>query len=115
MAKTILRVRPTHGFCVVELSGSSGEMDQNSPCSSLASASSPSSATTAGCVWIARRHCPDRKLVAALPATGAAVLNADDERVIAMGADCAAKVISYGATRRTARRRHGSAWPIGFS
>jgi UDP-N-acetylmuramoyl-tripeptide--D-alanyl-D-alanine ligase len=52
---------------------------------------------------IQAHRCPPRR--------GTAVLNADDERVIAMGANCAAKVISYGTTRRTARRRHRPAWP----
>ena len=37
------------------------------------------------------------ELVAALPATGTAVLNADDERVVAMRARTRAEVITYGA------------------
>src|SRR3546814_7256634 len=36
------------------------------------------------------------ELVAALPPTGTAVLNADDERVVAMRADTSAEVVTYG-------------------
>ena len=53
------------------------------------------------------------KLVAALPATGTAVLNADDELVLAMGQGCPAKVLSYGVSPQADLRAQDirSAWP----
>lgn len=53
------------------------------------------------------------KLVAALPATGTAVLNADDELVLAMGKGCAAKVLSYGLSAQADLRAEEirCAWP----
>ena len=45
------------------------------------------------------------ELVEALPANGVAVLNADDPRVAAMAARTAARVVTFGAPRRRARRR----------
>lgn len=101
LAKTILSVRPTHNFCVVELSESMpGEMDQ--PLALL----QPSVAivTLVGSDHLAAYDSIDAlagemgKLVASLPATGCAVLNADDARVLAMAATCPAKVITYGVS-----------------
>lgn len=53
------------------------------------------------------------KLVAALPATGTAVLNADDELVRAMGQGCAAKVLSYGVSPQADLRAEDirAVWP----
>lgn len=53
------------------------------------------------------------KLIAALPATGTAVLNADDELVLAMGKGCAAKVLSYGLSPQADLRAEDirSVWP----
>jgi aminoacyl-tRNA hydrolase len=57
------------------------------------------------------------KLVAALPETGTAVLNADDPQVLAMAARCRGRVITYGlspaATVRAENVRSG--WPEGLS
>lgn len=101
LAKTILGVRPTHRFCVVELSESMpGEMDQ--PLALL----QPSVAivTLVGSDHLAAYDSVDAlagemgKLVASLPATGCAVLNADDARVLAMAATCPAKVITFGVS-----------------
>ena len=53
------------------------------------------------------------KLIAALPATGTAVLNADDELVVAMAANCAGKVITYGTSPAAELRAEDirAAWP----
>ena len=53
------------------------------------------------------------KLIAALPATGTAVLNADDELVVAMAANCAGKVITYGTSAAAELRAEDirAAWP----
>ncbi len=53
------------------------------------------------------------KLVAALPASGVAVLNADDPRVFAMQARCRGRVISYGLAPQATLRAEdaSSAWP----
>ncbi len=45
------------------------------------------------------------ELPAALPAGGAAVLNADDPRVLAMAGQTRARVVTFG--RRAGRRRAG--------
>ena len=52
-------------------------------------------------------------LVASLPSTGTAVLNADDELVLAMAAKCAAKVLTYGVSPRAELRAEDvrSIWP----
>jgi UDP-N-acetylmuramoyl-tripeptide--D-alanyl-D-alanine ligase len=47
------------------------------------------------------------ELVEALPATGLAVLNADDERVAAMAARTAARVLTFGTSRRADLRVSG--------
>lgn len=53
------------------------------------------------------------KLVAALPAHGTAVLNADDELVNAMGRGCAANVLTYGLSAQADLRAEEirSVWP----
>ena len=49
------------------------------------------------------------ELVEALPADGAAILNADDPRVLAMAARTAARVVTFGVDDRTAQIRHAPA------
>jgi aminoacyl-tRNA hydrolase len=53
------------------------------------------------------------KLVASLPSTGTAVLNADDELVLGMAANCAAKVITYGISAKAELRAEDVSgdWP----
>lgn len=53
------------------------------------------------------------KLIAALPATGTAVLNIDDELVRAMAVSCAGKVITYGTSPAAELRAEdiSAAWP----
>ncbi len=99
IAEALLRLMPWHSYFVTELSGHrSGEMDENLPLvrpsigivtiigDDHASAEYPREA-------IIREK---SKLVAALPPTGTAVLNADDPAVLGMAAVCKAKVITYG-------------------
>lgn len=53
------------------------------------------------------------KLVKSLPASGIAVLNADDPRVIAMQSQCAGRTITYGMSEHAMLRGDAvqSAWP----
>ncbi|MDO9195025.1 aminoacyl-tRNA hydrolase, partial [Rhodoferax sp.] len=53
------------------------------------------------------------QLIASLPATGTAVLNADDPSVLAMSNDCAARIITYGTSLSASLRAEdiSSIWP----
>lgn len=116
VAKVVLRLRPGHDFCIAELSEDKpGIMD--APLALLRP--SIGIVTVVGNDhWsafgsrdgIARETA---KLVAALPASGTAVLNADDETVLAMAKDCAAKVITYGTSPTATLRAEDvrSEWP----
>lgn len=116
VAKVVLRLRPGHDFCIAELSEDKpGIMD--APLALLRP--SIGIVTVVGNDhWsafgsregIARETA---KLVAALPASGTAVLNADDEVVLAMAKGCAAKVISCGTSATATLRADDvrSVWP----
>jgi len=116
VAKVVLRLRPSHDFCIAELSEDKpGIMD--APLALLRP--SVGIVTVIGNDhWsafgsrdgIARET---GKLVAALPASGTAVLNADDAAVLAMAQDCAAKVITYGTSPQASLRAQDvrSVWP----
>ncbi|MDP2369221.1 aminoacyl-tRNA hydrolase [Rhodoferax sp.] len=116
IAKAMLKLRPTHRFFVTELSGHQpNEMDR--PLKLLqpsigivtvigddhTSADYPREA-------IAREK---SKLIAALPPTGAAVLNADDALVASMATVCRARVITYGVSAGAELRAESirSVWP----
>jgi len=116
IAEALLRLMPWHSYFVTELSGHrSGEMDENLPLvrpsigivtiigDDHASAEYPREA-------IIREK---SKLVAALPPTGTAVLNADDPAVLGMAAVCKAKVITYGISPSADLRAEDvrSVWP----
>ena len=116
IAEAILRSRKSHDFFVTELSGHrANEMDENLPLvrpsigivtlvsDDHSSASYPRDA-------IAREK---GKLIASLPASGTAVLNADDEVVRAMAARSVAKVLTYGLSPDAELRAEdvSSAWP----
>lgn len=116
IAKAILKLRPTHRFFVTELSGHKpNEMDRPltlvRPSVGIVtvigddhtSAQYPREA-------IAREK---GKLMAALPPNGTAVLNADDELVLAMATHSRAKVITYGLSPRADLRADDtrSVWP----
>jgi UDP-N-acetylmuramoyl-tripeptide--D-alanyl-D-alanine ligase len=116
VTKIVLRLRPSHDFCIADLSEDKpGIMD----------ASLALLRPTIGIVtvvghdhWAAfgLRECLARevgKLVAALPAHGTAVLNADDEAVLSMASGCGAKGITYGPSTKGSLRAEDvqSAWP----
>ena len=116
IAMAVLRVRPFHSFFVTELSEDRpGVMDR--PLALLR--------PSIGIVTVVQddhlaAHASREalaqemaKLVASLPATGTAVLNADDERVLAMTANCVAKVITFGTSVKAQLRAEdvSSVWP----
>ncbi|MBK7564630.1 MAG: hypothetical protein IPI21_10280 [Propionivibrio sp.] len=116
IAKPMLRLRPTHSFFVTELSGDKpNAMDQ--PLALV----QPS----IGIVTVVRDDHSSKdypreaiaeekgKLIASLPATGTAVLNADDELVLAMAAKSVARVITYGLSPKAELRAEeiSSVWP----
>lgn len=116
VAKVVLRLRPGHDFCIAELSEDKpGIMD--APLALLRP--SIGIVTVVGNDHWSAFGSRDGivkevgKLVAALPATGTAVLNADDEIVLAMAKGCAAKVITYGRSPSAALRAEDvqSMWP----
>ena len=116
VAKVVLRLRPGHDFCIAELSEDQpGILD--APLALLRP--SIGIVTVIGNDhWSAFGSRDDiakeiGKLVAALPVTGTAVLNADDEVVLAMARNCAAKVITYGTCVSAGLRAEDvrSAWP----
>jgi len=116
IAKALLRVRPWHRFFVTELSEDRpGVMDR--PLALLQPR--VGIVTVLGDDHLASFESHDAiagemaKLVAALPATGTAVLNADDPAVLAMAARSAAKVILYGTSPSADLRAEDirSIWP----
>lgn len=116
VAKTVLRVRPKHDFCVTELSEDKpGAMDQPlallNPSIGIVTVIGDDHATA----YQSRDDVATEigKLVASLPATGTAVLNADDETVLAMATHCSAKVITYGTSPEAELRAENisSIWP----
>ncbi|MBK7564627.1 MAG: hypothetical protein IPI21_10265 [Propionivibrio sp.] len=76
-------------------------------------ASSPSCATTIRARDSREAIAQEGKLIASLPATGTAVLNADDELVLAMAARSAARIITYGLSPKAELRAEdiSSVWP----
>ena len=116
IAMAMLRVRPSHGHFVTELSEDRpGTMDR------ALGLLRPS----VGIVTVVRddhlsAHASRDalaqeigKLVAALPAGGTAVLNADDERVLGMATHCLADVITFGTSPHAQLRAEdvSSVWP----
>ena len=116
VAKTILSVRPTHDFCVSELGAH--KTDSLDESLTLLQPSIGIVTLIANDHWgafnsrdaIAQEK---GKLITSLPHTGTAVLNADDELVLAMAANCAAKVITYGTSPNAELRAEdiSSVWP----
>ncbi|BCB26573.1 hypothetical protein SKTS_14590 [Sulfurimicrobium lacus] len=122
VAKTILSVRPTHDFCVCEL----GADKPDSLNESLIMLQPGVGIVT----LIANDHLgafssrdaiaqEKEKLVVSLPSTGTAVLNADDELVLAMAKNCAARVMTFGISEHADVRAEniGAVWPdrLGFT
>jgi len=101
IAKALLRVRPWHRFFVTELSEDRpGVMDR--PLALLQPG--VGIITVLGDDHLASFDSRDAiaremgKLIRSLPATGTAVLNADDPAVLAMAGSTAARVLSYGTS-----------------
>ncbi len=116
VAKTVLRVRPNQAYCIAELSEHlPGVMDANlvlfQPGIAIV--------TVVKDDHLAAFESRDAlaaeiaKLVHHLPATGTAVLNADDPQVLAMAAQCNAKVLTYGLAPEADVRAEdvGAVWP----
>lgn len=116
VAKTVLRVRPWHQYCIGELSEhQAGVMNANMGLFQ----------PRLGIVTVVREvhlaafetrealAAEIAKLPLGLPASGTAVLNADDPQVLAMAAQCRAKVITYGVSAVADLRADAvsSAWP----
>ena len=116
IAKAILRARPWHSFFVTELSEDRpGVMDRPlelvRPTVGIVTVlEDDHMAAFASKAEMAREM---GKLVASLPASGTAVLNADDEQVLAMAALCHAKVVTFGLSPKAELRAQGisSVWP----
>ena len=116
ITRALLRLRPSHRCFVFELSGYKPDaMDE--PLALLRPSvgivtvvRDDHSSSTYPREAIAREK---SKLVAALPATGTAVLNADDALVAAMAAKCAGRVITYGTAAHAELRAEdvSSVWP----
>jgi UDP-N-acetylmuramoyl-tripeptide--D-alanyl-D-alanine ligase len=100
--ETILQVRPRHKFCVQEIAAATGgrrvplerPLALLRPCIGVVTNIGTDHLKAFGSIeGIAREK---GKLVAALPKAGAAILNADDPRVLAMQSACQGRVVTYG-------------------
>lgn len=116
VARMILRMRPSHDFCVAELTEDRpGVMDEMLPLLQP----SVGIVTVAKYDHVSSYDSPEGiavemgKLVTSLPTQGTAVLNADDEQVLAMAANCRGKVITYGVSPTAELRADNidTAWP----
>ena len=115
--KTILRTTPFHHACVIELGASGpGSLDRGI----RLAAPSVAVITHVGLDHYSAFRSREAvaveksKLVAALPATGVAILNADDPLVLAMGEKTGARKILYGIQSPEADLRAShirSSWP----
>ncbi|HSV50829.1 MAG TPA: aminoacyl-tRNA hydrolase [Burkholderiaceae bacterium] len=101
VARLVLRTRPQHDFCVTEIGAArAGSLDlplkllQPTVCIVTVIGDDHLS-SYASREAIAQEK---GKLVACLPKTGTAVLNADDALVRAMASKCAGKVLTYGTS-----------------
>ena len=116
VARTILATRRNDGFCVMEMSANCpGYLDP------LLDLFKPniSVVTVVRSDHLSAYHTREAvaaekvKLVTALPSTGTAILNADDDLVSAMAANCAGKVITFGFAAHADIRAEdvSSNWP----
>ena len=102
VAKTILRVRPKHAFCIAELTEDRpGVMDEQLALlqPSIGIVTIVQSDHVAAYSSVDGIALEMQKLIASLPADGFALLNADDPRVLAMAASCRATVITFGVSQ----------------
>ncbi len=111
-----LRIGPAHEFCVAELGETTpGSLDASlallRPSIGIVTLIGDDHLSAFGSREAIAREMT--KLVASLPASGTAVLNADDELVIAMAAQCRSKILSYGLSKDANLRAEdiSSVWP----
>jgi UDP-N-acetylmuramoyl-tripeptide--D-alanyl-D-alanine ligase len=101
VSRTVLAVRPGDGFCVQEL-GASGPGTLDGPIAvvrpRVAVVTNVGGDHRSAFRTLDATATEKGKLVSAVPAHGLAVLNADDPRVLAMGATCRGRVLTYGLT-----------------
>ena len=116
LAEAILRCSPTHTFFVTELSEHRlNEMDDNL----VLVQPSIGIVTTVGDDHSSAEYPREAivremgKLIAYLPRTGTAILNADDPNVLGMASHCIAKVMTYGVSPNAELRAEdiSSVWP----
>jgi UDP-N-acetylmuramoyl-tripeptide--D-alanyl-D-alanine ligase len=101
VARTILRANPRHDFCVLEVAAAyRTRVPMELPLSLIKPQIGV--VTNIGMDHLSLFGSPEAiaaeksKLVAALPPSGTAVLNADDPLVCAMGKSCAGRVVTFG-------------------
>jgi aminoacyl-tRNA hydrolase len=101
IARTIWRTRRTHDFCVIEFAAHKpkvidGPLALVRPRVGIVTTIGDDHLSAYGSREAIARE--KGKLIAALPADGFAVLNADDELVAAMRSRCAGTVVTYGVS-----------------
>lgn len=116
IAKTILRTRPSHTFCISELSEDHpGVMDKNLDLFQPDIAIVTLIQDDHLAAFESREALANElaKLVHGLPSVGTAVLNADDAQVLAMASTCRARVLTYGLAPNAELRAENveSTWP----
>jgi len=116
VAKTLLRARPTDDFCVAELDETRpGELGKVLTLLRPAVGIVTVVGTDHWSAYGSRSAIAAElsQLVASLPSSGTAVLNADDEWVLAMAARCSAPVITFGTSPVAELRAENitSTWP----
>jgi UDP-N-acetylmuramoyl-tripeptide--D-alanyl-D-alanine ligase len=116
VAKTILRVKRKHDFCIAEMTEDSpgvmdGQLALMQPVIGIVTlVENDHEAAYTSVDDIALEM---RKLISFIPATGFALLNADDPRVLGMASHCKATVITFGVSPEAQLRAEevSSAWP----
>jgi UDP-N-acetylmuramoyl-tripeptide--D-alanyl-D-alanine ligase len=119
IASTILRVKPSDEFCVLEIAAAiRGEiiplerpLNLVKPRIGVITNIGSDHISAFGSVEAIAAE--KGKLIAALPSDGTAILNADDPNVLAMRSRCAGRVITYGLAPEAMVRAENvsAAWP----
>lgn len=116
LARTILRTRPWHRYCVTEIGESApGTLDKHlaalAPVVGLVTNIGDDHLSAFGSREAIAREIA--KLAHVLPAHGALILNDDDEAVAALRDEACCRVINYGTTARADLQAHDvtSDWP----
>ena len=118
-ATTILRVKPSDEFCVLEIAAAIRgeriplERPLNLVKPSIGVVTNIGSDHIGAFGSIEAIAAEKGKLIAALPSNGTAILNADDPNVLAMRSRCAGRVITYGLAPEAMVRAENvsAAWP----